>query len=270
MKGQAFMAPRKSAPNTTSSQAKPGIPSHMVVLYENGFIVENFKKSGKDFVTYAGLLHLAHQMGMVGSNINVLQTPNNDNGNRCIIQAEVLMYDEKTKAVHPFTDIGDASPKDVTEKIIPHLIRMASTRALARAMRQATNVGLTSIEELGNDAPIGSKHSVEQLSESEPQPEPTPKAQPKQKSQPDPQDDELESKEEAEEKHKLIQECQAMAKEIAKDASEEVRPKTINLIKEKIQSHLGIAELPKNKKQAEQITLKQIKNLHVQLSALKL
>jgi hypothetical protein len=49
-----------------------------------------------------------------------------------------------------FTGIGDASPSNVTRMIAPHLIRMAETRSKARALRDAVNVGVTALEELGD------------------------------------------------------------------------------------------------------------------------
>jgi hypothetical protein len=54
-----------------------------------------------------------------------------------------------------FSGIGDASPENVGRNIVPHLIRMAETRAKARALRDAVNVGATALEELsdGDDAP---------------------------------------------------------------------------------------------------------------------
>jgi hypothetical protein len=54
-----------------------------------------------------------------------------------------------------FSGIGDASPENVGRGIVPHIIRMAETRAKARALRDAVNVGATALEELsdGDDAP---------------------------------------------------------------------------------------------------------------------
>ncbi|MGH3146116.1 MAG: hypothetical protein ACRDTR_09990, partial [Rubrobacter sp.] len=54
-----------------------------------------------------------------------------------------------------FSGIGDASPENVGRNIAPHVIRMAETRAKARALRDAVNVGATALEELseGDDAP---------------------------------------------------------------------------------------------------------------------
>jgi len=49
---------------------------------------------------------------------------------------------------HPFVDFGAASPRDTPNK---RLLEMASTRAVNRAIRLATNCGFTSVEELTED-----------------------------------------------------------------------------------------------------------------------
>jgi hypothetical protein len=49
-----------------------------------------------------------------------------------------------------FTGIGDANPSNVTRMMAPHLLRMAETRAKARALRDAVNVGVTALEELAD------------------------------------------------------------------------------------------------------------------------
>ena len=53
-----------------------------------------------------------------------------------------------SKVGESFTDIGDANPGNCSSKVVKHLLRLASTRAIARALRSFTNVGLTALEEL--------------------------------------------------------------------------------------------------------------------------
>jgi hypothetical protein len=105
---------------------------------------------GNDFVKYEGLLDEAHQQGLCRISTTLIQVPHQDNGNVAIVAAEV----ETGKGT--FSGIGDASPQNVGRMIVPHVIRMAETRAKARALRDAVNIGVTAIEELGdveNDAP---------------------------------------------------------------------------------------------------------------------
>ncbi|MGI8826689.1 MAG: hypothetical protein ACR2JC_13760 [Chloroflexota bacterium] len=104
------------------------------------YIIE---RQGKQFVLYEGLLDEAHQQGLQRISTTLIQTPHQDNGNVAIVAAEV----ETGKGI--FSGIGDASPGNVNRMIVPHLVRMAETRAKARAMRDAVNVGVTSVEEMG-------------------------------------------------------------------------------------------------------------------------
>ena len=53
--------------------------------------------------------------------------------------------------VPTFEGIGDASPENVPPHILPHLNRMAETRAKARALRDAVKIGVVSFEELDGD-----------------------------------------------------------------------------------------------------------------------
>ena len=101
---------------------------------------------GKDFVTYAGLLDLAHQQGLARLEVELIQHPNVENGNEAICRAIA-----ESSSGQIFSDWGDASPTNTNKMISAHLIRMASTRAKARALRDLTNIGITALEELGGD-----------------------------------------------------------------------------------------------------------------------
>lgn len=103
------------------------------------------KLQGKSYVTYEGLLDLAHQSGLKSIEVEILQVPKEENNMTAICQAIITTEDKI------FVDIGDASPRSVNSALIPHIIRMASTRAKARALRDFTNVGMTAIEELSMD-----------------------------------------------------------------------------------------------------------------------
>jgi hypothetical protein len=103
------------------------------------------KIEDKDFVLYAGLLDVAHQRSLVSVDVELLQFPSDDNKQTAICKATVKTIDGKI-----FSDIGDASPNSCNHKIQKHIIRMASTRAKARAFRDMDNIGMTALEELGD------------------------------------------------------------------------------------------------------------------------
>lgn len=106
------------------------------------FVVE---RQGKMFVLYAGLLDEAHSQGLKSIKTSLLQVPTEENGRVAICQATV----ETEKGL--FTGIGDASPANVAPAMLNCTIRMAETRAKARALRDAVNVGVAALEELGDD-----------------------------------------------------------------------------------------------------------------------
>jgi hypothetical protein len=100
---------------------------------------------GKDFVKYPGLLDLGHQKGISSIEVEILQIPTKENGNFAICKAVVV-----SKLGETFSDIGDANPQNCNSKVAKHLLRMASTRSIARALRSFTNIGMTCLEELGD------------------------------------------------------------------------------------------------------------------------
>jgi hypothetical protein len=103
------------------------------------------ERQGKKFVLYAGLLEEAHARGLRSIETELLQVPHAENGEVAIARAVVRTEEGK------FSGIGDASPGNVSRAIAPHIIRMAETRAKARALRDAINVGVTALEELGDE-----------------------------------------------------------------------------------------------------------------------
>ena len=124
---------------------------HETVQEQNGnHIDERFITTiqGKEFVLYAGLLDLAHRKGLKKLVVEILQLPAEENDHTAICRAVA-----ETNEGNVFTDIGDANPTNTNKKIIHHIIRMASTRAKARCLRDLTNVGLCAVEELGDINP---------------------------------------------------------------------------------------------------------------------
>ncbi len=109
-------------------------------MIDEKFIV---KIKGKDFILYEGLLNEAHLKGLTSIETSIIQLPRSDNGMTCVCKAHVL-----GKNNEKYIDFGDASPESVDIKIVAHIIRVASTRAKARALRDFTNIGMCLLEEI--------------------------------------------------------------------------------------------------------------------------
>ena len=121
-------------------QRKDGYIVRLKIHDESGRVVGEVEA-----ITYKGLLALAHEDGLRSVSTELLQRPTSDNGNLAIVAAKVRTNKGR------FAGIGDASPANVNRRIAPHIIRMAETRSIARALRIAVNVGEVALEELGED-----------------------------------------------------------------------------------------------------------------------
>jgi hypothetical protein len=121
-------------PREVSLPEKPRLDERFVTKFKD-----------KEFVLYAGLLDLAHQRGLLKLEVEPIQYPTKDNGYEAICKAVAT-----SSAGEVFVDIGDANPNNTNKMIALHLLRMASTRAKARVLRDMNNIGMTALEELAD------------------------------------------------------------------------------------------------------------------------
>ena len=94
---------------------------------------------GKPFVRYAGLLAMAHQRGLQQLEATFLSVT----ASLALAQATATFKDGRR-----FTESGDATPENAHVGVRPHFARLALTRAKARALRDALNIGMAAVEEL--------------------------------------------------------------------------------------------------------------------------
>ncbi len=99
----------------------------------------------REVVFYPELLNAAHDEKLAGIDTELVQFPNSSNGNTAIFSAKVKLGERV------FTGTGDANPDNVSPEIVKHFIRAAETRAKARALRDALNVPIVAVEELGHE-----------------------------------------------------------------------------------------------------------------------
>jgi hypothetical protein len=108
-------------------------------------------RQGKPAILYPGLLHLAHEEGLIRISTKVVQLPDETNGGTAVMTAEAVFAATDTLPERSFSGVGDANVVNVGKSIVPHIIRMAETRAKARALRDALDVGYVAADELGDD-----------------------------------------------------------------------------------------------------------------------
>jgi hypothetical protein len=94
---------------------------------------------GKPFVQFAGLLTVAHSQGLLTLTERVTHVTDT------YVLAEARAEFEDGRV---FVGVGDSSPDNVGKEVKPHWRRLAGTRAMARALRQALNIAMCSVEEL--------------------------------------------------------------------------------------------------------------------------
>jgi hypothetical protein len=122
------------------------------MLKRDGFIVSIPIKNERgevvghvEAISLKGLLAIAHDEGLNAITTEVVQLPTEDNGRVAVVRA--IAETRKGR----FSGIGDANPTNVNRRIAPHILRMAESRAVARALRLAVNIGEVAVEELVED-----------------------------------------------------------------------------------------------------------------------
>jgi hypothetical protein len=96
---------------------------------------------GQPFVRYAGLLALAHQHELQSLVVELISV----SPELAVARATATFQNGMV-----FTEIGDATPENISARVRPHFIRMAATRAKTRALRDALGIDLCSFEELAD------------------------------------------------------------------------------------------------------------------------
>jgi len=107
---------------------------------------------GKPYVKYAGLLEAAHRSGLKDLQVKLIQSPSRDNGYTAICEATAIIKTRSREKV--YVEIGDANPASIGDpRLNVHSIRIAATRAKARALRDALRISICSVEELALGGP---------------------------------------------------------------------------------------------------------------------
>src|SRR5713101_3704262 len=133
-----------AAPEPEPAPAEPPVPAPHA---EAPGVPEGLKPfivtlHGKPFVRYAGLLALAHERGLVQLSA------------RIEFHADALVLASATATFQDgrvFTEWADATPENVGFQVRPHWVRMALTRAKARCLRDALQIGIAALEELADE-----------------------------------------------------------------------------------------------------------------------
>src|SRR5205085_2568134 len=97
---------------------------------------------GKQFVLYAGLLALAHERGLVSLKAHFTSV----SSELALAVAEATFADGRV-----FVEAADASPANCGAQVRAAYPRIALTRAKGRALRDALNITMCTLEELGED-----------------------------------------------------------------------------------------------------------------------
>jgi hypothetical protein len=128
----------------------------------------------REYPIYAGVLDAATKAGLRSLRTTVVQIPSPENSHLAVVMARAEFEDGRV-----FEDVGDCSPASTSPHLAAASLRLASTRAKGRVLRDSINVGQTMFEELpdlelesGADAAGSPRGSAPPLYVAEPPPRP--------------------------------------------------------------------------------------------------
>tara|TARA_R110000824_G_scaffold309986_3_gene497336 strand:+ start:3229 stop:3759 length:531 start_codon:yes stop_codon:yes gene_type:complete len=109
---------------------------------------------GGEYLTGAGLVRLAHDHGIERITTDMIWADHE--------RGAYIVRATATGSRGTYTGLGDASPANLKRNMHSCALRMAETRAVSRALRTYTGLGLTTTDELpGVDTDGGSAAPVE-------------------------------------------------------------------------------------------------------------
>lgn len=94
---------------------------------------------GRDFILYDGLLAMAHEQGLMSLSAHFTSV----SGELAVATAFAEFKDGRK-----FYEAAEATPGNVAPQVKAHFPRIALTRAKARCLRDALNIGTVAVEEL--------------------------------------------------------------------------------------------------------------------------
>jgi hypothetical protein len=137
----------------------------------NRFVISEVK-GDDDYISVDGLIALAHERGPFEiPDMTIICIPTKDNGYYAAVKVTIrgVQNNKYTGNVEPclFTEVGDASRESVPNKYIwPHLLRMASTRSVGRALRSYLNIPILTAEEMAAfEGPPANDEQMEYIKE---------------------------------------------------------------------------------------------------------
>ena len=96
---------------------------------------------GREYLSHPGLLRVAHEHGLKSITNQLVSFDGESAVMRCTVEGERGQY----------AAYGDANPRNVGRQVASACLRMAETRAVNRALRLYTGLGMTTTEELPGD-----------------------------------------------------------------------------------------------------------------------